>query len=150
MKSTSDKYFYVGMIPTCIILTIIFMCIAITATYGTQHLDETEVNHYAQVAESIWNNDTTVIDSTLQYKVTNESVKIYSYNIFEQSVTVFFTEEGNIIVVNEPSVNFLGCCIFFSWLAGISLLGAIIFISVTITEFRYSKWKKKFSAFYIK
>lgn len=149
MQSNSNRFFYIGMIPTCIILALIFSFIAISATNGTQHLDEIEVTHYVQVAESIWNNDTQVIDSTLQYKVTDESVRISSYNIFKQTVTVFFTEEGNVIFVNEPNLNFIGCCIFFSWLATISLIGAITFISVAIEEFRFSKWKKKFSAFYI-
>jgi len=147
-KST-DKYSFLGMVPVCIILAILFSFIAVRATHGTRYLAENEITHYAQVAESIWNNDTQVIDSTLQYKVTDESVKISSYNMFEQTVTVFFTEEGNNIVVNEPSVNFTCCCIFFSWLAAISFLGAITFTSVTIDEFRFSKWKKKFSSFYI-
>lgn len=151
MKNKSDKFLYMCMIPTCAILAIFFMFIAVTAKHGTQYLEEEKIKHYATVANNIWNSEeNSVKDSSLQYKITDKSITVYSYNMFEQTVTVFFTEEGNNVVVNEPNINFTGCCIFFSWLAAISLVGAITFISVTIEEFRYSKWKKKFSAFYIK
>lgn len=136
-----DKYTFLCMVPSCIILAIMFALLSIGAANGVQYLEETEINHYVEIGENILNNDSQSLqDCTLKYELNDESITISSFNIFEQTVTIYFLGQYHKTVVNDPTINFLACSIFFGILAGIALIGSFIYAFKANYEFSKCKF----------
>lgn len=139
MKNKNDKFLFLGLFPSCLIVAIVFSLIATFAVMGPQPLNQEKIDHYADVAENIWNKKTTTRSTSLQIRIEEDSITVSSYNFFEETVTVFFNESTPKVIVNQPGVHFTGCAVFFYTLTAVSLFGSIMFLMATINEFRQKK-----------
>lgn len=103
-----------------------FLYVAMHALKGPVSLTETEIAYYTEVAKTVWNDDAITIDEPfIKCNTKKDNVTISSYNIFKESVTVYFSESSSEVVINEPNVSFTGCFIFHVVLAIASIVGSI-------------------------
>ena len=142
-----DKHLFAMMIPTCLVLALFFIFMAVTATKGPVSLTDDEISFYEDAAVSYLNKESTPhssnVNETIRYIQGKDKVTVMSQNIFKETVTVYLDNGNFLTKVNAPNVNFTGCIIFHSILATAAICGAIVFLWFTADELRLSKQKAR-------